>query len=86
MKILSKRLVVSTRGNKTYHYWRKTYKIDKSSMFYIQESTSHKGIEVSSKHYVIYRGVPINSYDEICDIIDSLILQRSREMKLNKII
>jgi hypothetical protein len=55
-------------------------------MFYIQESTSHKGIEVSSKHYVIYRGVPINSYDEICDIIDSLILQRSREMKLNKII
>jgi hypothetical protein len=55
-------------------------------MFYIQESTSHKGIEVSSKHYVIYRGVLIDSYDEICDTIDSLILQKSRELKLSKII
>ncbi len=86
MKIITKKLVVATRGSKTYHYWRQTYNINKWDMFYIQESTSHKGIEVSSKHYVIYRGVLIDSYDEICDIIDSLILQRSREMKLNKII
>lgn len=86
MKIITKKLVVATRGSKTYHYWRKTYNINKWDMFYIQESNIHKDIEVSSKHYVIYKGEVLDSYDEICDTIDRLIIQKNRELKLSKII
>jgi len=55
-------------------------------MFYIQESNIHKNIEVSSKHYVLYKGEVLDSYDEICDTIDRLIIQKNRELKLSKII
>ena len=54
-------------------------------MFYIQETNYHKGIDISNKHYVLYQGTIVASYDEICDIIDALILAKTREIKMNKL-
>jgi hypothetical protein len=70
---------------KTYHYWRKTYNINKVNMFYIQETNYHKGIDISNKHYVLYQGTIVASYDEICNTIDALILAKTREIKINKL-
>ena len=85
-KLNIRRLVVSTNRGTVYHSWRKTYNINKFGLFYIIEDEELvTGIETGS-HYFLYRGKVVGSFDAICDIINGLLLEKVREIKINKIL
>jgi len=85
-KIIVKRLVICKRNKTIFHYWKVTNKIDKDNLFYIEEIDLHKGIEVLKYHYMIYKKQTIENYDECCDIIDRLIIEKSRDKKIEMIL
>lgn len=85
-RIIVKRLVICKRGTSVYHYWKETNQIDKDNLFYIEEIDIHKGIEVLKSHYIIYKKQTIENFEDCCDIIDRLIIEKKRDKKIEMIL
>ena len=85
-KIDIKKLVISVNRGTVYHSWRKTYNVNKFGLYYIMEDEELvSGIETGS-HYFLYEGKVVSSFDMICDLIDAFVLEKQRQIKIDKIL
>jgi hypothetical protein len=71
------RLVTAVRGNKTYHYWRKTCNITRAGLYTIR---------IKNEHYILKNGKLIELWDEILDAIELEKINSLRDKKLNKVL
>jgi hypothetical protein len=81
----SKKLVVrlSKRGT-GYHCWIKSPILKKGT--FLVEEEEKVGEAVIGSIYFLHNSVRIDNYDLIDDIIKGTILQRSRDIKLEKLL